>query len=307
MNSHVHPGLSEPVGDGRPAFAMVTASHAPDFERCRLLCESMDRHVTGARRHYILVAGHDVALFRQLEGPGRMVVDERGILPSWLHAFRDPTSLMRRHIWLSLRTPPLRGWHVQQLRRIALAEKIEEDVLIYCDSDVIFLRPFDCATLSGSSGTVFYRKTDGIGADTPPTHRRWVANAGRALGLDPNPVPAHDYIATLIAWRRDAVLGMCRHIEALHGRHWTSVIATRRHFSECILYGRYVDEVLSARDHAPTEDRLCRIMWNGRAPGDAEMLQFLRGLEPHQVAVAIQSFIDVDPKRLRNLLTEARF
>ena len=46
--------------------AMVTASYAPDFERCRLLCETIDRFVTGAPRHYILVEQRDVALFRQL-------------------------------------------------------------------------------------------------------------------------------------------------------------------------------------------------------------------------------------------------
>lgn len=305
MNSHVHPKPAEIVGGGRRGFAMVTASHGPDFERCRLLCETMDRHVTGARRHYILVAAHDLALFRQLEGPGRLVIDERDILPGWLHAFRDPISLMRRHIWLSLRTPPLRGWHVQQLRRIALAEKVEEDTLVYCDSDVIFVRPFDCKALSGSNGLAFYRKTDGIGDHTPPTHRRWVANAGHALGLDRHPVHAHDYIATLIAWRRETVLGMCRHIEALHGRHWASVVAARRNFSECILYGRYVDEVLSAKGHAQTQDRLCRIMWDGQAPSDDEILRFLAGLEPHQVAIAIQSFIGVEPGRLRNLLSRA--
>ena len=47
--------------------AIVTASYAPDFERCRLLCETIDRFVTGAPRHYILVEQRDVALFRQLE------------------------------------------------------------------------------------------------------------------------------------------------------------------------------------------------------------------------------------------------
>ena len=46
--------------------AIVTASYAPDFERCRLLCETIDRFVTGASHHYILVEQRDVALFRQL-------------------------------------------------------------------------------------------------------------------------------------------------------------------------------------------------------------------------------------------------
>jgi len=191
------------------------------------------------------------------------------------------------------------------MRRIAIAEMAEEDVLVFCDSDVFFVRPFDCAGLHGADGLAFYRKTDGIGAGTPATHSRWVANAGLALGLDQHPSHTHDYIATLIAWRRDTVLGMCRHIENLHGRHWAAAIAARRHFSECILYGRYVDEVLDAQGHARTEERLCRVLWNGQAPSDEEILEFLAGLKPYQVAVAIQSFLDVEPSRLRRLLVQA--
>ncbi len=113
-----------------PTAAVVTASYAPDFERCRLLCETLDRHVSGFAHHYILVEQRDVALFRQLEDSRRSVVDERDLLPSWLHAFDDPLSLFRRRIWLSLRTQPLRGWHVQQLRRIAIAAHAAEDVLV---------------------------------------------------------------------------------------------------------------------------------------------------------------------------------
>lgn len=115
------------------ATAIVTASYAPDFERCRLLCETLDRHVTGARHHYILVEGRDVNLFRQLERAGRSVIDERDLLPRWLHVVDDPLSLFRRRVWLSFRTKPLRGWHVQQMRRIAIAAHVDEDVLVYVD------------------------------------------------------------------------------------------------------------------------------------------------------------------------------
>ena len=49
-----------------PRTALVTATYAADFERCRLLCETVDRHVTGMTRHLLLVSDPDVALFRQL-------------------------------------------------------------------------------------------------------------------------------------------------------------------------------------------------------------------------------------------------
>ena len=137
---------------------LVTPSYAGDFERCRLLCESIDRFVTGFEKHYLLVAGFDVGLFRQLESPRRVVIDERDLLPPWLHSLRDPTSLFRRHVWLSMRTPPLRGWHVQQLRRIAIAGKVTQSAILYCDSDVIFLRPFDLSSLWRDGMLRFYRQ-----------------------------------------------------------------------------------------------------------------------------------------------------
>ena len=84
-------GMEATVAAGH-SNALVTASYAPDFERCRLLCETIDRHVTGFGRHYILVESRDVALFRQLENARRIVVDERDLLPSWLRPFDDPTS-----------------------------------------------------------------------------------------------------------------------------------------------------------------------------------------------------------------------
>ena len=152
MNNRFVPsaGVEPDVFRQTPTAAVVTASYAPDFERCRLLCETLDRHVSGVARHYILVEHRDVALFRQLENSRRTVVDERDLLPRWLHAFDDPLSLFRRRIWLSLKTMPLRGWHVQQLRRIAIAAHAQEDVLIFCDSDVAFLKPFD-TTPSGAT------------------------------------------------------------------------------------------------------------------------------------------------------------
>ena len=87
--------------------AIVTASWDQDFERCKLLCETIDKYVSGFTKHYILVDSKDVALFRKLESTQRVIIDERDLLPSWLHAFWDPTYLWRRRVWLSLRNPLL--------------------------------------------------------------------------------------------------------------------------------------------------------------------------------------------------------
>ena len=282
--------------------AVVTASYAPDFERCRLLCETMDRFVTGFSKHYLLVEHNDVARFRALESPCRVVVDERELLPSWLHSFRDPTSLLRRRVWLSARTMPLRGWHVQQLRRIAIAAHAPEDLLVYCDSDVAFVRAFDCETLKRQGKVRLFRRDDVIDENDPIDHVAWLRNAAAVLGIGTPAVSPHDYIATLIAWRRDAVLSMCRRIEDVTGRHWVAALGARRQFSECMLYGRYADEVLHGDGHFHGGEELCRVHWNGAPMSDSEFEAFIDTMGPEQVAIGMQSFIGTDLGRIRRIL-----
>lgn len=305
MNSRFVPGAGGSPESRGPAelsgAAIVTPSFALDFERCRLLCESMDRHVSGMTRHYLLVDHRDVELFRQLESSRRVVVDERDLLPPWLHAFDDPLSLRRKRIWLSLRTMPLRGWHVQQLRRIAIAAHVPEDVLVYCDSDVAFLKPFDLGVYQRDGKVRLFRRDNGLGADSPYGHPIWSRNAAQALGIASPEISRHDYITTLIAWRRDAVLGMCRHIEDVHGKDWVSVIGSTRKFSECIIYGRYVDEVIGCAGHFHGAEEFCRVHWAGEAMTDEAFRAFVAAMAPEQVAIGMQSFIGTDLARVRRL------
>ncbi|SBW16397.1 hypothetical protein BR10RB9215_C21075 [Brucella sp. 10RB9215] len=246
--------------------AIVTASWDQDFERCKLLCETVDKYTTGFTKHYILVESKDVALFRQLESSRRIIIDERDLLPSWLHAFWDPTHLWRRRIWLSLKTKPLRGWHVQQLRRIALAGIVEEDAFFYTDSDVVFLRPFDCNRLWQKDRLRLFIRPGEIATSKIPDHEIWAANTDKLLGVTGTENAENDYIGTLIAWRRDSILGMCAHIEQRAGVHWVKALGDMRRFSECILYGRYVDDILKGAGHFHDTGDLCRVYWFSPPP-----------------------------------------
>ncbi|TPK57380.1 MULTISPECIES: DUF6492 family protein [unclassified Mesorhizobium] len=304
MNERFVPGaIAEPgLLRATPTAAMVTASYAPDFERCRLLCETLDRHVTGVAHHYILVEARDVKLFRRLESANRSVVDERELLPRWLHVFDDPLSLFRRRVWLSLKTQPLRGWHVQQLRRIAVAAHACQDVLVFCDSDVAFLKPFDCGAFWRDGKARLFRRDGVLAQDGHDEHRTWSRNAGSALGIDPSRNSVHDYISTLIAWRRDTVLAMCSRIEEVHGRNWVEVVGSARKFSECMIYGRYVDDLLDGAGHFHGSEEFCRVHWTGEALSDDEFRRFVAAMAPEQVAIGMQSFIGTDTGRIRRLI-----
>ncbi|HEX2019303.1 MAG TPA: DUF6492 family protein, partial [Aurantimonas sp.] len=279
------------------------SSYRGDFERCRLLCESIDRRVTGHTRHLVLVEARDVAMFRSLAGPRREIVDERELLPAWLRPFPDPLSLGRRRFWLSPKGPPLRGWHVQQLRRIAMAATLEETVMISVDSDVVFLRPFDVGWFHEGSRVRFYRRPGVVAGYAPAAreeHRKWSRKAGRLLGIEGPQETDTAYIATLIAWRSDTVRDLLGRIENRTGRSWVSALAATRALSECTIYGRFVDEVEARPDrHLPGDTNLCHMYWTGSAMGPDALTTFAADLEPHQVAAGIQSFTGTDPALIR--------
>lgn len=287
--------------------AIVTASYAPDFERCRALCQSMDRHVTGYTVHYLLVESADVALFKALEGPKRRVVDERELLPRWLRAYPDPFSLGRRRIWLSLKTPPLRGWHTQQLRRMAIAQHRDEDAFFYCDSDTIFVRDFNVSALWHNDDLRLFRRDNALSKNKAGDDQLvWANNAADLLGIKKADISEHDYIGTLIAWRRDTVLDMCAHIEATSGKHWVAAVAAPRRFSECMIYGQYADIVCKQAKHKVDQQELCQMFWLEPMPPRDEFIRVLKAMEPQKVAIGIQSFLNADLVELKELIAVAK-
>lgn len=282
--------------------AVMTSTYAGDFDRCRLLCETMDRFLSGDWHHYLLVERCDVALFQNLAGPRRSVVSEAELFPAWLRSFPDPFNLGRRRVWLSPFSTPLRGWHAQQIRRLAMARHVDADALLSIDSDVILVRPFDAGDLWHGDRLRFFRTDGGVSADMKD-HLAWLAHAGRLLGLPTMPAMAHDYILNFVAWRVDTARAMLDHIEDVSGKNWVRALISSRNISECMIYGRYVDEIRSGEGHFASSEPLCHVLWFRETfPETPEGLDlFIRDLGPEQVAIGIQSFVDHPLSEIRRL------
>lgn len=284
------------------SVALVTASYRGDLERCRLLCESIDARVSGHTRHLILVEDADLDLFRPFAGPRREIVAERDLLPRWLRAFPDPATLGRRRVWLSPFGPPLRGWHVQQLRRIAIGAALSETAMVTLDSDAVVVRDVDARLFEADGATEFYRIPKGLPDDDPvlDRHRSWSRKAGRILGIAAPSTTDTDYISSLAAWHTDSVRAMLARIETVTGRPWMRVLAGTRALSEYTIYGRFVDEVEGRPDlHRATDLKRCRTLWSGEALSRAGLDAFMADLGPDQVAIGIQSFIGTDLDLIR--------
>ncbi|MGL5361417.1 MAG: DUF6492 family protein [Bosea sp. (in: a-proteobacteria)] len=292
-----------------PKAAIVTASYAGDLERCRLLCASMDRFVTGWSKHYLLVEDRDVAAFRALESVARVIVPESALFPDWLKSRPDPSNFGRRRIWtgpgaLMRGVPPLRGWHAQQLRKLALPALMPDEVYLYADSDLMFLRPFDLAALSDARGTRLYRKPAGLTADMPE-HVSWCRSASGALGLPEPAIPSDDYINNLVSWTKANILALHAQLEHQRGRHWIAEVAATRNFSECMVYGYFVERVLGVKArHWAVPLPLAKTIWGPEEWPAGGIAAAAAGLGEGQVAIGVQSFIGAEVTTLRAYLDQ---
>jgi hypothetical protein len=185
--------------------------------------------------------------------------------------------------------PPLRGWIVQQLVKMALAEQLEEKVIVVADSDVVFLRPVTVSTFAPHGQVRFYRKEGGV-SDEMARHVRWHAVTRELLGLPPAPPPPlPDYISALNTWDRDLVIAALRQIEEATGRPWLTAVGRNVHFSEFILYGVFVDEIARPDASAVTDDPLCQFYWDTVPLTVDAGVKRLGSIKPADVAVMISA------------------
>jgi hypothetical protein len=235
-------------------LAMISCSYAPDRDRCRRLCQSVDRWVDPAIRHYLVVPARDRQLFQALAGSRREIVSVEDILPG---TYRQLPFIQRW--WLSPGGQPVRGWILQQITKLCADRITQAEYLLFADSDLLFLRPFDATAVLDDDHLRLHRIP---GAANSGRHLRWHHRAADLLNVERRYFGA-DYIGQLITWRRSRLTGLKRHIERSQGRAWDRCIARSWEFSEYILYGAYVDAVLgeASSGHYATADDLCHCCW----------------------------------------------
>jgi hypothetical protein len=278
--------------------ALITVSYAADFERCALLAESVRRFVPSQVVHHLAVSRRDAPLFRRIAGPRTQVVVIEELWP-W-----HVVELRRLRLWLSLRARPVRGWILQQLVKLQATAFCDADVLVFVDSDVAFVRPFDPASRI-ERGLVPLHRAAGI--FQTGRYLSWHNAAARLLGLPPGYTGA-DYISNLVAWRRSTLESLQRHIEQTRGMHFLEALSGSVDLSEYILYGAYCDKVLGfeAAGHFPDERPLCHSLWNAEGDFKQVVEEHVRTLAPHHVALHIQSRIGVTVDQYRHLLEAGR-
>jgi hypothetical protein len=222
------------------SYALVTPSFRLDVERCRLLTDSVERWVVPGVRHYLVVDRRDLPMFRSMASARTEIVVVEDVIPKWL--FRMPVT---RKFWFSLRTRPLRNWILQQVVKLSIPSFVAEDVLLYADSDVFFIAPYDPASLQRDGTVPLFVETGQRGLIR--SNDQWHDAAATLLGLPAAGSYDTNYIGNLITWRRQNVLALRRRIEDVAGKDWQLALAPLNAFSEYILYGMFAQRVLGER------------------------------------------------------------
>lgn len=283
-------------------FGIITPSYAPDFERCRLLSWSIEEFLSPPITHYIVVPARDLRLFNQLKKANTEIITVESLLPWWIQ--RMP---FNEKWWLSLKSVVIRGWLLQQIVKLAAPQYCEKDVFVFADSDVTFIRPFNLqqSLICDDKVRLFsvHNQYDREFFKKYPTHYPWLQIAGQLLGLPSINLPCPGYIGQLISWKRDNVLKLHEHIENISGRKWMETLSSSWHFSEYILYGLFVDQILQEKSgHYPNADRICHEYWSEETLSDQQLQKFFAETYPENKAIMLSAKADISVEQYQDLV-----
>lgn len=266
-------------------LAVVTPSFAPDVELCADLHRSVLDHSPASVHHHIVVPRRDLQLFGRLAGPRTHLHCEQDLLPRRFVRIGST----RYTVNLARPFPPVRGWILQQVLKLAAVAASDADVVLLVDSDIEFVRPFTVETFARDGVVRFYRRPGEID-ERLPRHVIWHRAARVLLGLPPQEPPYPDYVSSLLAWDPEIVRRMLARIEETTGQPWPTAVARQLHLSEWTLYGVYVDGVLGAPATSfASDDPLCHAYWEETALDSDGARAFLGGVRPTDVAAMISA------------------
>lgn len=250
---------------------------------------SVERLVPDDIRHYVIVDGQDIGLFRGLASARVSVLAVEDILPAWIRRKpSEPTCWG----WTSRHGKHISNWVLQQLVKLSAFDVIEEEMAIFCDSDNAFIRPFDPRErLLLDDGRLLLQ----CGLFRNEELERWHDTAIRLLGIADRQLPVRNYVGNLISWRRENVMALHSRIASACDCDWLEAVSRHDSLSEYVLYGVFVNHCLGLAEagHAAFEERLIKPSWHIDLTAPGSMDEFFRGVDEECVGIMIHSKDDV--------------
>lgn len=264
-------------------LAVLTPSYSRDAELCRELNRSVLRWMPDDVTHHIVVPQQDLAMFRMMLN-GRTEIHDVG-------EFLAPSmrKLPGLNMWVNASRPwpPVRGWIAQQLIKLAAAATLDTEAVLIVDSDMVMVAPTDLESFRRDGKLEMYSNPRAVHSGLP-RHRLWLESARDLLGLGPaDDGDLTDYICWPCVWDPQIVRSMLQHVERVTGGSWQTAVAAQIHFSEMMLYGTYVDEVLGGPPAATS--RMKSVNYSEESPLTGKEISALLHSSPADVQAVMIS------------------
>ncbi|HEY2671502.1 MAG TPA: DUF6492 family protein [Rugosimonospora sp.] len=267
-------------------LAVITPSFRGDAEIFSDLHQSILDFTPADTVHQVFVPQRDKHLFSQYEGPRCRVRTSSELMPGrYVRIGRGDSYVNALRPW-----PPVRGWISQQAIKIAAAAQADADVVLVADSDVVLVRPVRAERFATGGRRLIFREDNGVNAGME-RHLIWHRVARELFGLPPAPAPPlPDYVSSFNFWDPSAIRAMQQRIQETTGRDWLDAFTSQLHISEFMLYGIFVDEVLSAGSPRPGADTaVCHNTWQTTPMDHDQAIAFADRLGPDAVAMMISA------------------
>jgi hypothetical protein len=184
------------VTDRLDAVLPLTAG---DLDRAQLLFRTLDEFFAPLGTCRVVAPDEDVpAVRRGVPRHGYEIVAESEVIPE-IGWFRSTARLRAK---LHVVGPPIHGWFIQQLTKLAIADHVATPFYLTFDADVLCLRP--------TAYTDLVRDGRAIVQTAPPNHPEWNDDAERVLAL---PRSARQFGVTPAVLSREVVRALARHLE----------------------------------------------------------------------------------------------
>jgi len=279
------------------SVSVVTASYAPDFAGFARMHESLVRNSDDDVHHIVVVPDAHAELFGTIRS-GRLdvrrysaVLPRRFVQTSWIATLPGmPRGFRLAAVNAARPWPPVRGWIMQQLVKLAVVSDLTADVAVMIDSDVVVVRPLREASFRAPDGVVrLYRRPHGI-TEQMTRHLAQRNKALALLGLEAAEPESPDYISAFVSWDPALVRDCLHRIEESTGGDWRNAVGASMDFSEYITYGTYVMSLADPTRRTNVGERsLCHSHW-GTTPLTMDAARgFVERMAADDIAVHVQS------------------
>jgi Family of unknown function (DUF6492) len=264
-------------------LAVLTPSFRGDVDLFADLHDSVLANTAPSVVHHVVVPPSDINLFRQYEGTRCRLWTHRDLLPRYCLSvpYASGLTLSARRPW-----PPIRGWVVQQIMKIAGTAAMDARAVLVVDSDAVLLRE---PTLDRfiHNGSLRHFRQDGAVTAGMHRHLVWHNVARKLLGLSGTvSPPAADYISPIAVWDPAVTRSLTEHIADATGRSWIDAVAGQLHVSEFVIYGVFVDDVLGG---TPLQEPLCHNYYHRFPLGFDDARAFADQMPPNALGAMISS------------------